>query len=110
MLSGTRVVYSVNSLLGKNDKWHLGNLFCYLFVGMNLLLTCLSCNLRQNLFQLSYVKFYSFDVLQFSTAYQTNTFLLGKDTEEIHLFARVVYEKLGIQQPLILTGNIYLFI
>ena len=34
--------------------------------------------------------------------------LLGKDTEEIHLFARVLYEKLGIQQPLILTGKFYL--
>lgn len=37
--------------------------------------------------------------------YSVNT-LLGKDTEEIHLFARVLFEKLGIQQPLILTVGV----
>ena len=25
---GTRVVYTANTLLGKNDKWHSGSLFC----------------------------------------------------------------------------------
>jgi hypothetical protein len=40
------------------------------------------------------------------TVYSVNT-LLGKDTEEVHLLARVLYEKLGLQQkPLILTVGV----
>jgi len=39
------------------------------------------------------------------TVYTVNT-LLGKDSEEVHLFARILKEKLDIQHPLLLTVGV----